>query len=239
MRPLHIRQSVVGPEIWEGEFNLSRLLELPGESTSDKETRGAELMSVLVTPERAAELKAKSTSFQSWDLTDRQLCDLELLGNGGFSPLTKFMDEKTYLSVCKDMRLPDGHVWPMPVVLDVTEQAAESLKPGDSLALRDSEGVMLAVLHVQDVYRPDREAEAQQVFGTTATEHPGVAMVLNRTNPVYVGGEVEVVQAPVHYDFHQLRLTPDQVRAEIERRGWTRVVAFQTRNPMHRAHLEL
>src|SRR2546421_4428999 len=143
------------------------------------------------------------------------------------------------LSVCKDMRLPDGHGWPMPVVLDVTDQAAESLKPGDSLALRDSEGVMLAVLHVQDVYRPDREGEAQQVFGTTDTEHPGVAMVLNRTNPVYVGGEVEVVQAPVHYDFHQLRLTPDQVRAEIERRGWTRVVAFQTRNPMHRAHLEL
>jgi sulfate adenylyltransferase len=124
-------------------------------------------------------------------------------------------------------------------VLDLTEEAASTLKAGDKLALRDSEGVMLAVLHVEELYRPDREAEAQQVFGTIDPNHPGVAMVLNRTNPVYVGGKVEGIQLPAHYDFGQLRLTPKQVHAEIERRGWSRVVAFQTRNPMHRAHQEL
>jgi sulfate adenylyltransferase len=197
------------------------------------------LVDLVVTPERAAELKAESAFMPSWDLTDRQLCDLELLGNGAFSPLTGFMNEQTYLSVCSGMRLPDRTVWPMPIVLDVTEEAAESLKPNDSLALRDAEGVMLAVLHVEDIYRPDRQAEAEQVFGTPDLEHPGVAMLFNRTHPVYLGGSVEVLQLPVHYDFHQLRRTPRQVREEITRRGWKRVVAFQTRNPMHRAHLEL
>jgi sulfate adenylyltransferase len=221
---------------------LSRILELPGESDSvvtATNAHGGALVDLLVDDRRAAELKAASASFPSWDLTDRQLCDLELLANGGFSPLTGFMDSATYETVCRDMKLPDGTIWPMPIVLDVTEEAAAKLTRGDKLALRDSEGVMLAVVHVEDIYRPDREAEAQQVFGTSDTEHPGVAMLLNRTNPVYIGGKVEAVQLPMHYDFHHLRLTPRQLRAEIARRGWTRVVAFQTRNPMHRAHLEL
>jgi sulfate adenylyltransferase len=207
---------------------LSRLLELRGE-----------IDPLLVTADRAAELKAASASFPSWDLTDRQLCDLELLSNGGFSPLKGFMNQADYESVCSSMRLTDRTVWPMPIVLDVTEEAATKLSAGTDLALRDSEGVMLAVLHVEDVYRPDRRIEAQLVFGTTDTEHPGVAMLLERTNPVYVGGRVEAVELPHHYDFHQIRLTPAQVRDEISRHGWERVVAFQTRNPMHRAHLEL
>ena len=200
---------------------------------------GGSIKDLLVSPQRAAELKGASASYPSWDLTDRQLCDLELLANGGFSPLTGFMDRRTYESVCSRMRLHDGSVWPMPIVLDLTEQAAAGLGAGSELALRDSEGVMLAVLHVEDVYRPDQRAEAEQVFGTTDTEHPGVAMLLQRTNPVYVGGTIEAVQLPNHYDFHPFRLTPKQVRSEIERRGWERVVAFQTRNPMHRAHQEL
>jgi sulfate adenylyltransferase len=205
---------------------LSRLLERSDESES-VETRsdayGGRLVDLLVPPERAAELKALSTSFPSWDLTDRQLCDLELLLNGAFSPLTGFMGREAYESVC----------------LDVTEEAAAELRPGQQLALRDSEGVMLAVLHVDELFRPDRGAEARLVFGTTDTEHPGVSMLLQKTNPIYVAGTVEGIQLPTHYDFHQLRLTPRQVRAEIARRGWDRVVAFQTRNPMHRAHQEL
>ena len=200
---------------------------------------GGELVSLLVSHDRAAELKAASASFHSWDLTDRQLCDLELLMNGAFSPLRGFMGRDAYESVCSNLRLPDGAVWPMPIVLDLSEQAAGALAPGDKLALRDSEGVMLAVLNVEELFRPDRESEAQRVFGTTDTEHPGVSALLDRTNPVYVGGSVEGVQLPTHYDFHPLRLTPLQVRTEMARRGWTRVVAFQTRNPMHRAHQEL
>ena len=107
------------------------------------------------------------------------------------------------------------------------------------LALRDPEGVMLAAVHIEELYRPDRDAEAQAVYGTTNPEHPGVAHVLQRTHPVYVGGRLEVLQLPVHYDFRRLRLTPAELRAEFDRLGWRDIVGFQTRNPMHRAHLEL
>ena len=221
---------------------MSRLLELPDEhdsKTTDVTAYRGDLVDLLASSDVAAELKAASASYPSWDLTDRQLCDLELLANGAFSPLTGFMNRATYESVCAKMRLPDGAVWPMPVVLDVTEEAAAKLTQGDRLALRDSEGVMLAVVDIEDIYKPDREIEAQQVFGTTDVEHPGVAMLLNRTHPIYIGGAVQALQLPLHYDFHQLRLTPRLVREEIARRAWSRVVAFQTRNPMHRAHLEL
>ena len=221
---------------------MSRLLEAPGapdSAGSHRLAHGGELVDLLVSTERAAELKSASSTYPSWDLTDRQVCDLELLMNGAFSPLRGFLGREAYNSVCSDMRLPDGTIWPMPVVLDLTDEAAASLHPGDKLALRDSEGVMLAVLNVEELYQPDREVEAQQVFGTTDPDHPGVAMLLKRTNPVYVGGSVEGIQLPTHYDFAPVRMTPRQVRSEIARQGWTRVVAFQTRNPMHRAHQEL
>jgi sulfate adenylyltransferase len=218
------------------------LLQVPDASDSIDPRRlahGGELVDLLVSSDRAAELKAASAAFPSWDLTDRQICDLELLLNGAFSPLRGFLGQEAYDSVCSEMRLPDGTIWPMPVVLDITEDAAASLHPGDQLALRDSEGVMLAVLHVEELYRPDQELEAKQVFGTIEPEHPGVAMLLKRTNPVYVGGSVEGLQLPTHYDFAPVRMTPREVRAEIAARGWTNVVGFQTRNPMHRAHQEL
>ncbi len=190
-------------------------------------------------PERRREVIGATVRAPSWNLTERQLCDLELLLNGGFWPLTGFMNQLDYDSVCRRMRLGNATLWPIPVVLDVTEEAAKALKPGSLLALRDPEGVVLAVLNVEDLYRPDREAEARMVFGTTSREHPGVAFLLERTNPVYVGGTVEGVHFPVHVDFPELRMTPSQVRAAFEQRGWTKVVAFQTRNPMHRVHQEL
>jgi sulfate adenylyltransferase len=138
------------------------------------------------------------------------------------------------------MKLANGLLWPIPITLDVSEAFAKSLKPGSSkVALRDSEGVMLAVLHVEDVWQPDRKAEAQSVLGTTSTAHPGVDYVLNKGNGWYVGGRVEGLQPPTHYDFRNLRLTPADLRTEFGRLGWRRVVAFQTRNPMHRAHVEL
>jgi len=200
---------------------------------------GGELVDLVVDAARAAELKEASRTWASWDLTERQLCDLELLANGAFSPLRGFLSRADYEAVRDGMRLADGTLWPMPITLDVTEAFAEGLSAGDQVALRDAEGVMLAVLHVEDVWRPDLEEEARKVFGTADTRHPAVAHLLQRSNPVYVGGRVEALQLPQHYDFHELRRTPAQVRELIARHGWERVVAFQTRNPMHRAHVEI
>ena len=184
-------------------------------------------------------MQAASRDWPSHDLTPRQLCDLELLASGGFSPLTGFLGRRDYDRVCAEMRLGDGTLWPIPITLDVPEALASSLSPGARLALRDGEGVMAAVLDVEDVWRPDREAEAAAVFGATSPEHPGVAHLLDRTQPCYVGGRVTAVQPVTHYDYRPLRHTPSELRAEFARLGWTRVVAFQTRNPMHRAHHEL
>jgi sulfate adenylyltransferase len=201
---------------------------------------GGELIQLIAQTERIAELKAYSKEWPSWDLTGRQLCDLELLLTGGFSPLRGFMSRADYEGVCHDMRLAGGTLWPMPITLDVTEEFAKKLTPGTSkVALRDPEGVMLAVLNVEDVWQPDRKAEAKAVFGSTSTAHPGADYAMNMANPWYVGGKLEGTQIPSHYDFRNLRLTPAEVRAEFARVGWRRVVAFQTRNPMHRAHVEL
>ena len=201
---------------------------------------GGELAELIAQPERISELQGHSREWLSWDLTARQVCDLELLISGGFSPLHGFMTRADYEGVCDNMRLKSGVLWPMPITLDVTEQFAKSLKPGSSkIALRDAEGVMLAVLHVEEVWQPDKKAEAESVFQSTSNAHPGVDYVLNKAHPWYVGGCIEGAQAPAHYDFRSLRLTPSELRAEFARLGWRRVVAFQTRNPMHRAHVEL
>lgn len=200
---------------------------------------GGPLVTLLVEPARAAELRRESSHWPSWTLGPRQLCDFELLVVGGFSPLRGFMARADYESVCTDMRLADRTLWPIPITLDVPQEVAAGLAPGASLALRDPEGVMLAVLHVDDVWQPDRAVEAQAVYGTTSRHHPGVAWLLDRSHAWYVGGTIEAIQPPTHYDFRSLRLTPADVREEFRRLGWSRVVAFQTRNPMHRAHYEL
>ena len=196
---------------------------------------GGTLKSLVVNESRAKELKAASREWPSIDLDPRQLCDLELLLNGGFSPLGGYMTKADYEGVRDSMKLKDGTIWPIPIVLDVKEE----IPAGKSVALRDPEGVMIAALHVEEVWKPDREAEAQAVFATTNKEHPGAGHLLGRTQPFYVGGKIEGLQLPVHYDYRPLRHTPAQLRAEFEKLGWSKVVAFQTRNPMHRAHQEL
>jgi len=203
------------------------------------EPHGGELLSLIAEPNRGQELIKQSTDWPSWDLTARQVCDLELLLSGGFSPLRGFLGESDYASVCESMRLADGTLWPIPVTLDVPEDFAAQLEPGMSVALRDAEGVMLAALHVEEIYRPDLSAEAASVFGSTDPRHPGVAHLLQRTNPVYLGGRVEGLQPPLHYDYRDLRHTPATLRAEFASKGWRKIVAFQTRNPLHRAHQEL
>lgn len=200
---------------------------------------GGELVDLMVPADRAREMQAKSRDWPSWDLTPRQLCDLELLLSGGFSPLRGFMNRADYEGVCHKMRLADGKLWPMPITLDVAEELARALKPGSTLALRDAEGVMLAALHAEEIWQPDLRAEAQSVFGTVSLNHPGAAHLLQKTAPWYVGGRLEGLQRPAHYDFRALRMTPAELRAEFNRLGWRKIVAFQTRNPMHRAHQEL
>ena len=202
---------------------------------------GGTLINLFASEADRAALKGASRDWPSHDLTERQLCDLELLATGGFSPLNGFMTQSHYDRVCSEMRLADdaGTLWPIPITLDVSEELATSLAPGSKLALRDLEGVMLAVLDVEDIWQPDRMAEAVAVFGTDNREHPGVAHLLDRTQPWYVGGRVTAVQPVTHYDYRQLRHTPAEIRAQFGKLGWTNVVAFQTRNPMHRAHQEL
>jgi sulfate adenylyltransferase len=192
-----------------------------------------------VTAQRASQIREQSRDWPSWDLTPRQLCDLELLSSGGFSPLSGFLGKADYDAVCDKMRLASGTLWPIPITLDVSKEFAEKIKPGGSVALRDAEGVMLAVIQVSDVWEPDRKSEAERVFGTASTEHPAVNYLMNQSKPVYIGGRVECLQLPIHYDYKSLRYTPAQLREEFGKRGWRKVVAFQTRNPMHRAHHEL
>lgn len=200
---------------------------------------GGMLINLLVDSLHASQLQETSRAWLSWNLTPRQLCDLELLLNGGFSPLRGFMARADYESVCTTMRLADGTLWPIPITLDIPEELAHRLTPGSMLALRDPEGVMLAALHVEEVWRPDVVIEAETIYGTTDREHPGVAYLRQRTHPYYIAGRLQGVQLPVHYDFRAFRLSPAELRAEFARLGWQRIVAFQTRNPMHRAHQEL
>ena len=194
---------------------------------------------MIVAEDRVNELKAEAIHLTSWDLSQRQVWDLELLLNGAFAPLRGFLNEADYQSVCKEMRLADGAVWPMPIMLDVTPEFAETISRGDRVVLRHPEGMALAVLTVSDTWQPDLTAEAEQVFATTDDKHPGVYRLMHNTNSVYVGGVLEGIELPPHHTFKHLRHTPAEVREAFQKRGWDRVVAFQTRNPMHRAHIEL
>ncbi|MCH8024801.1 MAG: sulfate adenylyltransferase, partial [Candidatus Marinimicrobia bacterium] len=200
---------------------------------------GGRLVNLLLPPDEARTLKGASIKFPSVFLNDRQLCDLELLLNGGFSPLTGFLGREDYESVLARLRLADDSLWPMPITLDVSEQFAQSIDAGARVILRDKEGFPLAVLTVTDIWRPDLEAEARELFGTTDLLHPGAFYLLDTSQPVYLGGTLQGITPPKHYDYQLLRHTPAEVRDRFTRHGWDKVVAFQTRNPLHRAHLEL
>ena len=204
-----------------------------------KEPHGGELKDLYLTEAAAEEEQNKAGDYLSWDLTARQLCDLDLLTNGAFSPLDGFLTKAEFDSVCKDMRLPSGVLWPMPICLDVSEEFGDKLKKGTRIALRDPEGVLLATMDVEDVYQPDKTMEAKTVYGTTDETHPGVAYLNNTAGPVYVGGRVHGIEPQTHYDFKLLRDTPSELRGRFRKLGWRRIVAFQTRNPLHRAHQEL
>ena len=175
-----------------------------------------------VSYESAQKLKLEAGDLMSWDLSPRQICDLELLMNGGFNPLKGFLTEADYDRVVEEMRLSDGALWPMPVTLDVSEAFAESIEPGQDIALRDQEGVILATMTVTDRWRPDKHREAEKVFGADDIAHPAVNYLHNEAGPVYLGGPVTGIQQPVHYDFRGRRDTPNELRALFRKLGWRR-----------------
>ena len=200
---------------------------------------GGVLKERLLPPEQAEAVKDAANDYPSWELTVRQLCDVELLLNGGFTPLEGFMGRADYETVLHDMRLSDGMLWPIPITLDLSEAFAETLTAGNRIALRDPEGVLIAVMQVSEIWVPDRHEEALLVYGTQDPLHPGVEYLLNRGRPVYLSGRIWGIEMPAHYDFRHLRHTPRELRERFKHWGWHRVVAFQTPNPMQQAHQEL
>ncbi len=209
---------------------------------------GGKLINPIVSNETEYnDLKKRTMSMPTWTLTQRQQFDLELLMNGAFSPLTGFMKKDEYDSVCKNMRLPDGTVWPMPIVLDVPENFKESIvinkvineTINEQIVLRDEEGFPLAVLEVEEIWEADKKEEARLVFNNEDQLHPGVDYLFNKTNQYYIGGKITGMELPRHYDSLKYRLTPEEARHQFTKLGWNKIVAFQTRNPMHRAHVEI
>ena len=185
------------------------------------------------------ELKVQANNYPSLQLSDRHLCDLELIINGGFNPLNGFMSKNDYDSVIQNMRLNNGSLWPIPITLDVDDKFVSEISKSQKIALRDKEGFVIAVLNIENIWQPDLEFEAQSVFGTRDTKHPGVHYLLNTSNKNYIGGKIERVSSPHHYDYQELRHTPDELKSVFKNKNWDKIIAFQTRNPIHRAHFEL
>lgn len=204
-----------------------------------KEPHGGELKNLYLDAVAAETEKHAAQDYASWDLSERQLCDIELILNGAFSPLEGFHGKDDYEAVVADLRLTSGVLWPIPITLDVSDEFAAGLKPGDKIALRDLESVIIATLKIGDIWTPDKAVEAQAVYGTTEDLHPAVNYLNHIANPVYLGGKIKGLAAPTHYDFNHLRDSPAEMRERFRKLGWRKVVAFQTRNPMHRAHQEI
>lgn len=197
---------------------------------------GGNLVNLLVSPETLEARKAYASRLRSLQLTARSVCDLELLAIGGFSPLDRFMGQADYERVLTEMRLANGVLFPIPVTLPIPENA--DIFVGEDIALRNDKNELLAIMSVEEKYAWTLEDAAQHVFGTLDSKHPLVAE-MNRWGKFNISGKLEVLQLPRHYDFTPLRLTPAQVRARLETYGHPNVVAFQTRNPLHRVHEEL
>lgn len=197
---------------------------------------GGVLVNRMASPQQAAELKSYAGTLPSIQLSERALCDLELLAVGAFSPLDRFMGQADYQRVLDEMRLVDGTLFPMPITLPVDADAPVQI--GADVALRDRKNNLLAVMTVEEIYPWDRDELALKAFGTLDTRHPIVAE-MHRWGKLNISGQLQVIQLPEHYDFKQIRLTPAETRERLAAFGFENVVAFQTRNPMHRVHEEL
>ena len=195
---------------------------------------GGKLVNRIVEAQERESLLAQAATAPAIELDAWALSDLEMIAIGGFSPLEGFMTQRDYQGVVDNCRLANGQVWSIPVVLAVSVEQSKGLQQGKPVALRN-DGQVVAVLHLEDIYTPDKSHEAQQVFKTTDESHPGVKR-LNMIGPVYLGGRISVLNRPKATTFLPYRLDPKDTRRSFEERGWKRIVAFQTRNPIHRAH---
>ena len=197
---------------------------------------GGKLVNLVVTGEEREELLAKVSRLPWVQISSRSLCDLELLATGAFSPLDRFMRKVDYERVLTEMRLSDGTLFPIPITLQVDEKAVPNW--GEQITLSDARNNPLAIMTLEEVYQWDPQREARLVLGTTDPRHPLVSEMV-RWGKMYVSGELKIINMPKYHDFVELRRTPAQVRASLEKMGHANVVAFQTRNPMHRIHEEL
>ncbi|WP_372800539.1 hypothetical protein [Paracoccus seriniphilus] len=179
-----------------------------------------------VSPEAAAALTQEAARLPGWALTARQLCDLELLMNGGFYPLKGFLTQADYDLVLAEMHLASGHLWPIPVTLDVSDEFARQIEPGRDIALQDPKGAVLAIMSVTDKWVPDKLAEARQLHGTEDRSHPGVGYLIDSAGPVYLGGKVKGLQPP-SCGFHSDCRTPNELRDRFRDLGWPQVLAVQ------------
>lgn len=207
----------------------------------EKESRlispyGDSLVNLVVNGDERQALLEHARGLPSVQISARALCDLELLATGAFSPLDRFMGKADYERVLTEMRLKNGMLFPIPVVLPVDEGALPSW--GEEVVLSDSRNNTIAIMKIEEVYHYDSQREARLVLGTTDPRHPLISEMV-RWGKVYISGELKVINLPLYYDFADLRLTPAQVRSRLETMGNDHVVAFQTRNPMHRIHEEL
>jgi sulfate adenylyltransferase len=199
---------------------------------------GGQLRDLVVDTQRAALLKKIAHDLPDITLSDHHLCDFELMATGAFSPLEGFMVQADYESVLDRLRLQDGTLWPIPICLDISENKARSLEAGQSVALRDPEGFLLGLMHIADIWQIDKDKEAQAIFNTVDISHPGVQHLYHKTKEFYIGGTIEVISLPLHYDYRQLRRTPAEIRREYQKMGWQRVVAYETHGIIHRAKFE-
>ena len=203
------------------------------------EPHGKTLVSFHLSADELSEYSELSNKTASLTLSLKQQCDLEMIANGAFSPLSTFNNQKNYEEILLNNRLSNGLVWPIPIVLDVPDQFLKSLDKNEYISLRNAEGFLLAILKVNEFWAPDKKEEANSVFKSNDPNHPGVDYLFNHTNNNYISGELVPIQSNKYFDFTHLRKSPQEVRDFFRLNNWKDVIAFQTRNPMHRAHFEL
>lgn len=166
---------------------------------------------------------------------DEMILDVELIANGGYSPIDGFLGENDFQSVLDDMHLADGSPWPIPIVLPVNEDAIDEIKEGDDIALKSNSGEEIAVLHLEEIYGLDKEEFASKVFGTTDSDHPGVGWTYYDWGDALISGKIDLFTKPKH-PFEKYHKNPEETRKEFQKRRWNTIVGFQTRNPVHRSH---
>ena len=199
------------------------------------EPHGGTLINRIVDGETKHKLEQKARGLEQITINTREISDLEMIATGGLSPLEGFMSKQDYASVVDLMRLKNGLPWTIPITLNAARKDAERLKEGSDVALINEQETLLGILRLEEKYGFDKEHEAQQVLRTTDEKHPGV-QYLKSIGDVYLGGKVSLINRPVHENFSSYRLDPRETRALFKQKGWKRIVAFQTRNPIHRAH---